>query len=271
MKTLRRRAGVVAAIWAVMHMGSSALASEPTVLDRIVSSGEMRVALSGRQAPYNAMSRDGELIGLEVELARLLGEALGVNVVFVTRPFPSLLDALREGEADMVMSGMAITAQRNLKFAFAGPYLMSGKAILTKSETLAAAETASDLDKPELRLVALAGSTSQRFVERRLPQAQLKTTTNYDSAVLRVLDGHADALVADLPACRLAVLRFPEEGLLTLDSPLIVEPIGIALPASDPLLLNLIENYLNALESTGALGDLRRKWLEDGSWVKLLP
>ena len=108
-------------------------------------------------------------------------------------------------------------------------------------------------------------------MERRLPQAQLTTTTNYDSAVLRVLDGHADALVADLPACRLAVLRFPEEGLLTLDSPLIIEPIGIALPASDPLLLNLIENYLNALESTGALGDLRRKWLEDGSWVKLLP
>ena len=217
------------------------------------------------------MAAVGLRLGLEVELARLLGDALGVNVVFVTRPFPSLLYALTEGEADMVMSGMAITAQRNLSFAFAGPYLMSGKAILTKSATLAAAETASDLDKPDLRLVALADSTSQQFVERRLPQAQLTTTTNYDAAVLQVLDDQADALVADLPACRLAVLRFPEEGLLTLDSPLVVEPIGIALPPDDPLLLNLLENYLNALESTGALEELRRKWLEDGSWIKQLP
>ena len=171
----------------------------------------------------------------------------------------------------MVMSGMAITARRNLSFAFAGPYLMSGKAILTRSATLAAAKTASDLDKPNLRLVALAESTSQRFVERRLPNAQLTTTTNYDAAVLLVLDDEADAMVADLPACRLTVLRFPEEGLLTLDSPLIVEPIGIALPPGDPLLLNLLENYLNALESTGALEELRRKWLEDGSWIKQLP
>jgi len=236
-----------------------------------VSSGEMRVALSGQQAPFNAMSRNGLLIGLEVDLARLLGEALGVNVVFVTRPFPALLDALTQGEADIVMSGMAITARRNLRVAFAGPYLMSGKAILTKSKTLAAAKTAADLDKPYVRLVALTDSTSQRFAERMLPSAQLTTTDNYDAAVLRVLDGQADALLADLPACQLAVLRFPEEGLMTLESPLIVEPIGIALPTGDPLLLNLLENYLNALESTGALDELRRKWLEDGSWVKQLP
>ena len=50
-----------------------------------------------------------------------------------------------------------------------------------------------------------------------------------------------------------------------------INPIGIALPASDPLLLNLLENYLNALETTGALDELRSKWLEDGSWVGRLP
>ncbi len=231
----------------------------------------MRVALSGRQALFNAMSRDGTLIGLEVDLAHLLGAALDVNVVFVTRPFPSLLDALIQGEADMVMSGMAITAERNLRVAFAGPYLMSGKAILTKSKTLAAARTAADLDKEYVRLVALAGSTSQQFAERMLPRAQLTTTRNYDAAVLLILDDETDALLADMPACRLAVLRFPEEGLLTLENPLSVEPIGIALPSGDPLLLNLLGNYLNALESTGALDELRRKWLEDGSWIKQLP
>lgn len=271
MKTMPHRTAVGALLWIALGLGGLASGSEPTVLDRIVSSGEMRVALSGRQAPFNAMSRDGELIGFEVDLARLLGESLGVDVVFVTRPFPALLDALTQGEADVVMSGMAITARRNLRVAFAGPYVMSGKAILTKSETLAAAKTAADLDKAKLRFVALAGSTSQRFAERRLPNAQLETTDNYDTAVLRVLDGDADALIADLPACRLTVLRFPEEGLLTLASPLVMEPIGIALPSGDPLLLNLLENYLNALDSTGALEELRRKWLEDGSWVKLLP
>jgi polar amino acid transport system substrate-binding protein len=240
------------------------------VLDRIVKSGEIRVALSGTQPPYNAMNKRGVLMGLEVDLAHRIADAMGVELRFVTRPFPLLLETLASGQADIVMSGLTITPERNLKVAFAGPYALSGRAVLTRSRELADAREASELNVPGVRLVTLEDSTSLRYAQRQLTRATVTTVSSYDAAILKVLDGEADAMIADQPACALAVLRFPEEGLLASPEPLTVEPVGIALPP-DPLLLNLLENYLSALETAGVLGELRAKWFEDGSWIDALP
>jgi ABC-type amino acid transport substrate-binding protein len=122
-----------------------------------------------------------------------------------------------------------------------------------------------------VRLAALAGSTSQQFVERSMTEAVLTTTTDYDEAVQLLLDGKVDALVADYPVCILSVLQHPGAGLATIVSPFTFEPIGVALPADAPLLTNLVENYLTLLEGTGLLEQLREKWFADGSWLSQLP
>ena len=69
----------------------------------------------------------------------------------------------------------------------------------------------------------------------------------------------------------LSVMRNPLAGLSTLVTPFTVEPLGIALPAGDPLFVNLVENYLNTLEGTGLLVQLKAKWFSEGSWVSELP
>ena len=87
----------VAVLLAAGLVGGSAQAADAPVLERIVQSGELKVGLSGDQPPYNAKGRDGQLMGLEVDLANLLAGALRVEAKFVTRPFPQLLDALAGG------------------------------------------------------------------------------------------------------------------------------------------------------------------------------
>lgn len=256
---------------ALAAAGASAQPAAAPVLDRVVRSGELRVATSGRQPPYSATSRSGQLMGFDVELARLLGEALGVDITFVTKPFPALLDTLTTGEADVVISGVAITPERNLRVAFAGPYLLSGTSVLTRSPTLAAARTLAELDRSQVRITTLENSTSEAFVRRFLPATRLTTTRDYDAAVKMLLDDEADALLADEPACQLLLARFPDEGLALVDWQLNLEPIGIAVAPGDPLLLNLLENYLNALETKGTLQALRERWLEDRSWLTDLP
>ena len=69
----------------------------------------------------------------------------------------------------------------------------------------------------------------------------------------------------------LAVWRNPDAGLSAMTNPLTVEPLGIALPAGAPLLLNLVSNYLNTLESTGLLTQFKARWLSEGSWLSELP
>ncbi len=261
---------VAVLLTAGLASGSAQTADAP-VLERIVQSGELRVGLSGDQPPFNAKDRDGHLIGLEVDLANLLAGALRVEAKFVTRPFPQLLDALSAGEVDVIMSGMAITAPRSLKATFVGPYMLSGKSILTKSKTLAAVRSAGEINRANLKLVALANSTSEEFVQKVLPEATLVTTADYTTAVNMVLSDEVDALVADMPICVITVMRHPGKELATLKEPLTIEPIGIALPPGDAQLRSLIDSYLVAFEGTGLLEQLRKKWLENSSWLAALP
>ncbi len=240
-------------------------------LSRIVKSGVLRVGMSGGQPPLNVRNKQGQIIGLEADLAEILANAIGVKAKLVAKPFSQLLPALEAGEVDLVMSGLTITPERNLRFAFVGPYFVSGKAILTQSKALAKADEASDIDDPGIKLAALEGSTSQDFVQAFVPKAELVTTKDYDEAVDLVIQSKVDALVADYPICVLSVFRHPGKGLATLVSPLTVEPIGVALPPDDPLLVNLIQNYFNLLEGTGTLERLKEKWFSDGSWLSQLP
>ena len=240
-------------------------------LATIVETGKLRVGTSGAQPPFTMVSKSGDLIGFEIDLAKLLANAMDVELVLVQKPFPELLGALAAGEVDMVMSGMTMTPERNLKAAFVGPYMVSGKTILTTSATLARVAEAAELDESDITLAALKSSTSQKFVERFIPNAQLTTTDDYDAAVAMLMDDTVDAVVADFPVCALTAMRYPDKGLATTAEPLTIEPIGVALPPGDSLMLNMVENYLGALEALGVIEKLEERWFEDGGWLIQLP
>jgi len=268
---MRRIAGLIVVLAMVAGASGAFAAEDAPVLSRIVKSGEFRVGVSGNQPPFVVKSKSGTLIGYEVDVANLLANAMKVKLTLVEMPFAELLLALEAGKVDAVMSGMTMTPERNLRVAFVGPYMVSGKSILTKSSTLAAIQETEDIDQSQVKLVALKGSTSQKFVERVLPKAKFTAVDDYDQGVAAVLGGGADAMVADFPICALSLMRYPDAGLATLVKPLTIEPIGIALPAGDSLLLNMVENYLGALEAIGLLEELEKKWFEDGSWLIQLP
>ena len=246
--------------------------SEPIapVLHRIMQRGELVVGTAGSMPPLNMTTKEGEIIGFEADLARYMASAMDVKLRFETMLFSELLPALEAGKVDMILSGMTITPKRNLKVAFVGPYYISGKAFLTKKKTIASVKSASEINSPGTTLAALKSSTSQFFVEDFIPKAKLVTTKDYDEAVDLVLQGKVDALVADYPICVVSVLRYPGKGLISLMTPLTYEPIGIAMPANDPHLVNWVENFLNAVKGSGGLDELRGRWFKDHSWLKKL-
>jgi polar amino acid transport system substrate-binding protein len=254
---------------AQMQQGSSGTSASP-VLDRIQQRGELIVGTMGNMPPLNMTSKDGEIFGLEPDIARMLAKAMDVKVKFVTKPFNELLPALRTGEVDMVLSGMTITPERNRKVAFVGPYFISGKAFLTTVKTLAYADEARDANNPNTKIVTLKDSTSQAFAEAFLDKTTLFTTGTYDEAVDMILQDKAHAMIADYPICVVSVFRYPEAGLLSVVTQLTYEPIGIAIPANDPLLMNWTRNTLNNIEGSGILDELKLKWFARGSWLNKL-
>jgi polar amino acid transport system substrate-binding protein len=244
--------------------------SASPVLDRIQQRGELIVGTMGNMPPLNMTAKNGDIFGLEPDLARMMAKAMDVNVKFVTKPFNELLPALQNGEVDMVLSGMTITPKRNRKVAFVGPYFISGKAFLTKIKNIAYADEAEDANNPNTKLVTLKDSTSQAFAEAFLDKTTLFTTGNYDEAVDMVLQDKVDAMIADYPICVVSVFRYPDAGLLSVVTQLTYEPIGIALPANDPLLINWTQNTLNNIEGGGIMDELKLKWFARGTWLNQL-
>lgn len=254
---------------AQMQQGASGTSTSP-VLDRIQQRGQLIVGTMGNMPPLNMTSKDGEIFGLEPDLAQMLAGAMNVKVRFVTKPFNELLPALQKGEVDMVMSGMTITPERNLKVAFVGPYFISGKAFLTKIKNIAYADEARDVNNPNTKIVTLKDSTSQAFAEKFLDKTTLFTTGTYDEAVDMVLKDKVHAMIADYPICVVSVFRYPDAGLLSVVTQLTYEPIGIAMPANDPLLVNWTQNTLNNIEGSGQLDELKLKWFAEGDWLDKL-
>ena len=250
-----------------MNANTSPSQTSP-VLDRIIENGELVVGTAGSMPPLNMTTKDGQVVGIEPDIARYIAGAMGVTLRIETMPFAELLPALETGKVDMVLSNMTITPKRNLSAAFVGPYYVSGKAFLTKMETIALAREAGDINSPDTTLAVLKGSTSQYFAEEVIPDAKLITTEDYDEAVELVRSGEAHAMIADYPICLVSVFRYPEDGLLTVVTPFTYEPIGIAVPANDPMLVNWLENFLNTMKASGNLENIADYWLKDASWLQ---
>lgn len=250
--------------------GCASLRSEPQPrgLSRILQTGEMRIGMTGEQPPLSMTARNGELLGLDVALSRVLAQAMGVEARFVQMPFDQLLGALEDGDVEIVMSGLTITPARSQRVTLIGPYFTSGKTVLTRNAELAAKQQAEDLDLATLRFAALAGSTSEDFVRSSLPNATLVPTEHLDDAIQQVMDGQVDALIADRETCSFAVLRHPEAGLIASETALTIEPMGIAVHHDDDKLARLIETYLTTIEKSGTLKKARQFWFKDPSWVK---
>ena len=69
----------------------------------------------------------------------------------------------------------------------------------------------------------------------------------------------------------MTLLQHPNKGLVTTETPLTLEPIGVALPPNDPLLVNFMTNVLGALESTGVIEALELYWFENATWLASMP
>ena len=242
-----------------------------TVLDSISQKGVLVVGTAGSMPPFNMTTREGDVIGFEPDMAKLMAQEMGVKLKFEVMPFSELLPALEAGKVNLILSQMTMTGKRNMKVAFVGPYSISGKSFVTKIKWIASVKEASQVNSPKTTVVVLKGSTSEAFVKKNLPKAKFVQAMNYDDAVEMVLKGKVDAMIADYPICVLTILRNPDQGLISVITPLSYEPIGIALPGNDPLMVNWMENFLGTLGETGVLDLLKERWVNDNSWLKKLP
>ncbi len=244
-------------------------ASAGAIFDSILKKGELVVGVSGDQAPLNALSKEGSVIGLDADIAKLIAANLNLKIRFAKMQFSELLPALQAGKVDMVISGMSMTPVRNTKVPFVGPYFISGKGILLKIKNVEMLKK-EGINSEKFKITTLKGSTSQEVVENGAPKAKLILAGSYDEALNLLYNDKVDILIADYPYCAYIASRYSEKELAVGDTKLSFEPLGIAV-REDALYINAVDNFLKLITGTGELELIRQKWFSNREWFKLLP
>ena len=246
-------------------------AANREVLHEIIDRGTLRVGTSGTQPPLTMKNQRGDLIGLDIELAQALADAMQVDLELVETPFAELLPDLEAGRIDLVISSLTITPARNARVAFAGPYMISGSSLLSRADLIDSLAEASAMNAAERSWAALRGSTGEALILDLFPLATYVPVEDAGAAVAQITSGEIDGLFADVPFVQFQLARNPGLGLASLPAPFTTEPLGVALPPNSPLFANLVQNYLNTLDYTGELMQLKMHWMSAGDWLSEMP
>ncbi|MCG6983435.1 MAG: transporter substrate-binding domain-containing protein, partial [Deltaproteobacteria bacterium] len=218
--------------------------------------------------PFEMTDKKGEFVGFDIDMAKEMAKAMGVKFVPVNTAWDGIIPALTTKKFDIIMSGMTITQERNLKINFADPYIIVGQTILLNKKLLGTVKSYKDLNDPKYIVTSKLGTTGEMAVKRLIPKATYKSFETEPEAALEVVNGKADAFVYDLPYCAVFNAQQGKDKLVFLDEPFTFEPLAWAINKGDPDFLNWLNNFLRQVKNDGRYEQIYNKWIKGTEWIK---
>lgn len=253
----------LAAFFACLFAGCGD-SSQLSDVARIQQAGVLRVGIEPGYLPFEMKTVAGELIGFDVELARAIGESLGVQVEFRETEWDGIIPALKSGDIDLICSGMSITEERKQAVLFSEPYFQVGQALLIKKGS--GYSEVQDLNVAGKVITVQTGTTGEKAAREFLPLATIKGFDKQIEAALEVQGGRADALVFDQPFVAIYQRR-NADAVDALIEPFTKEAIGIALRPKAADLKAVIDRTVAAMRADGRLAALEQKHFVEMPWL----
>ena len=252
---------LVVGISACNGAGATPAKSE-TKLQSIVTKGELVLGTSGNMTPMTRSINDGkDAVGFDIDLAQSLADTMGVKLTIKILPLDKLVNAVATGEVDIVISNLTMTPQRNTEVLFAGPYITSGKCLVTQVPDLATASK-EQLNKAQNKMAVTKGSTSEEFVKVAMPNVQAVAVNTQEEAITMIRNHEVAAFLSEYPVCKAIINNNPNDKFVSVFTNLTYDPIGIAVAPENTHLLNYTQNFLVRAEHVGLLKVLADKWFK---------
>lgn len=257
----------------VLVMVVPALAADTNVaknstLETILKAGKLRVGMEPGYMPFEMQDKKSKIVGFDVDMARLMAKSMGVELELVPTAWDGIIGSLITNKFDIIMSGMTVTQERNLKINFADPYIIVGQTILLSKKLEGKVKSYKDLNNPKYTITSKLGTTGEQAVKKKIPRANYKSFETEPEAALEVINGKADAFVYDLPYCAVFFAQKGAGKLVFLDEPFTFEPLGWAIKKGDPDFMNWLNNFLAQVKGDGRYDKVYRKWITGTEWVK---
>lgn len=244
------------------------LAAESTI-EQVIKRGVLRVGMS-TFVPWAMKDKTGKLIGFEIDVAERLAKDMGVKIEFVPTQWSGIIPALMTGKFDTIISGMGITAERNLKVNYTIPYDFTGQAIVANKKLAGNFRSLEDFNKPDVTIAVRMGATPVAAVKKFMPKAKMRQFDDQSQAYQELLNGNAHAVVGSAPLPLFQAQKYPDTLFIPVAGTFTVEPIGFAVKKGDPDTLNYFNNWITIVQSEGWLKERKQYWFETQEWRPMI-
>ena len=276
MKTSRTFTLIVLMSVLVIGLAGSAIAGklqqelvQESAVEQIIKRGILKVGMS-TFVPWAMKDKTGKLIGFEIDMATRLAEDMGVKVEFVPTKWAGIIPALLTGKFDVIIGGMSVRPDRNLKVNFTIPYDYAGQSLVANKKLATGFSSLQDFNRPDVIIATRLGSTAADAAKRFMPKAKKRLFDDEAQVIQEVLNGKAHAAVASAPLPAFQSLKFPDRLFLPFQGTFTKEPIGFALRKGDYDTLNYFNNWIRVVDAKGWLAERKHYWFETRDWEGML-
>lgn len=221
----------------------------------------VRVATDATWPPFESIDEDTkEMVGLDIELMKAIGERANFQVEFINVSFDTLLTGMAQCQYDAAISAITITPDRAVDFAFSVPYFAAGQVVVvhTGNPEIAGYNNLSN------KVVGVQNDTTGDVEAQKIEGAIIKRYDDIELAFQDLMNGQIEAVIADNPLALGIVGKHPDL-LTTVGETFTDENYGIAVCRTNTELVERINVALAELISEGYIDGLTQSWIVAGS------
>lgn len=231
-----------------------------SVLDRVRSSGVLRVGYFDESLPYVFFNVRGDLVGFDAEMAMQLARDLNVTAEFVPVSRTILDEGLDPAVCDIVMSGAVITADRAARVQFSASYLDETVAFLVQDHLMTAFSEWSNIRAMgHLRLGVPRAPYFVRKVRDELTDVDIVPFDRLDDILAH--DPPVDAIVTAAERGSAYTLLHPRYSIAVPKPRPFKVPLAYVIAGRDAALTSLVNTWIELKRKDDTLDDLFGHWI----------
>lgn len=228
----------------------------------------LTVGLQSGYPPFEFMNAEGQIVGFDIDVAKIIAEKLGKKLAIVDMEFEGEILSLKQGKIDLIISGMNITPSRQKEILMV-PYhgddatafsLIFWKAIPSQITEL------EDFSKIPNAIISVESGSIPEMYMQQFPQIKVKSFQGSLSPLMDVKFGKSLANIVQPDVANYLKQQHPE--IVILNVPVSpenkIEGFGIGVKKDNFELYNKIDAIVKELKESGELQKLESKWFKAG-------
>jgi polar amino acid transport system substrate-binding protein len=220
-------------------------------LDAIKAKGKIVMMTSTGFPPFEYIDDSGNPAGVDIDLAQLVADDLGVQLEVLDMNFDLLIDALKSGKGDFIAAGMTATEERATQIDFTDTYVSNGLLMVVPVDS--DITTVADLNGKVIAVQT--GTTADLYAQDETDAKEVLTFNTPIDAAAAVSSGKADvAIIDNLPAKSIA--ESSNGKLIVLDEFVTEEPMAMGVAKGQEDLVAEINKVLKQAQADGTIQKL---------------